>query len=597
VDTPARIDHYLSRLRGPRRVLVWVVLALLTSVLLSYPVHLTNQYRPIQAPYIFDNLPLFASLFCVWLVLVFLLLFSGMQPRDRLKWEDMALAALFGLVFLGFWVVITPNGRYSANLFNMGHVMYLADTGKILVSHPILGYFDFPGMHLLVSSLSQITGLGVPESAAAFIMFNSVLLSVLLCVLFARILKDTRLAFLGMLLVIMGGTTLVDDLTIFFPRAFGFTLLIASLLVLMRQDGTPFAEDVSDRLLLVVLFAAMVMSYFATSFLLLFILVGICAVRLIAKDRGMAGAVTVIVLFSALFLAWQFYWTYRTANSLVGFLPDVAGSLSSGEFLKLPSTLATSNIGARVPVWASLTRYFWWALLGLGTLLGLSNLFRLKRMTLTQKTETGALLGVILLSALGFFGTVRGSQFERYLMYAPLFCAPILLGFLSKSGAWGKKALALMPIAVFVVALPTFLSSVNTVSTDAVYSYEIAAGQFLEANSHDQGNDISLYFASDVSKSWAYVCLPNVRFVGVSEAVYYDEDLLWQETAELASGFSDAEYSGERLRFFVINKKTFAPYQHQLSVAPDDTHWEELMRVLSATDIVYVNGHTTLYAN
>ena len=104
------------------------------------------------------------------------------------------------------------------------------------------------------------------------------------------------------------------------------------------------------------------------------------------------------------------------------------------------------------------TRYLWWALLGLATILGLRNLFRISQLSLIEKIETGGLLGVILLSALGLFATERGSQFSRYLLYAPLFCAPILLRFLF-SRTWARKALVVLVVLVFVLSLPTFLSS------------------------------------------------------------------------------------------------------------------------------------------
>ena len=117
-------EFHLTWIRGQNRALIWVLLISLTALLLLFPVRLTNEYHPIQAPYLFENLPLFGALFYLWMLLLLLLLFSK-RDEDRLTWENLALASVFGLVFLGFWVIITPYGSYADGIYNMGHVRYL----------------------------------------------------------------------------------------------------------------------------------------------------------------------------------------------------------------------------------------------------------------------------------------------------------------------------------------------------------------------------------------------------------------------------------------------------------------------------------------
>ena len=581
-------------LRGLNRALVWVTLLLLTVLLLLFPVRFINEYHSIQAPYLFENLPFFGALFCLWMMLLLLLLFSK-SGDSNLNLENLALACVFGLVFMGFWVVITPYGSYADGIYNMGHVRYLGEVGRVGVGHPSLGYFDFPGMHLLVSALSQVTGLGVFESRMLFLVFNAMLFSALLYVLFVKTLKSNRLAFLSVLLVMMGDVLLVEKMHILTPGAFGFTLLAGFLVLLNQSDGSLFGRTASVRLLMIILFSAMTISYFATSFLAPLVLLGIYGVQLIARDREKSATVTYITLLLVMVIAWEIYWTQHTFSSLVRFLPEFTAALFSGDFLRSALTLASSSAGASLPLWAMVTRYFWWALLGLGTILGLRNLFRISKLSLPGKIETGGLMGIILLSALGLFGTEGGTQFARYLMYAPLFCSPILLRFLFKSGAWGRKSLALLTVLVFALTLPTFLSSVNTVSTDAVYPYEIASGEFLESHSSEQGKELSIYRTNGISTAWTNYYIPNALRETVSTKSSHSEDELWQEIDKLISNFLDSGYRPGKQKVFVISEKSTNVYQHLLDIPPDHSGWEEQRQRLLNTNITYDNGHVQMY--
>ena len=586
----------LTWVKGQNKALVWVLLLLWTVLLLLFPVRLINEYHSIQAPYLFENLPLFGVLFCLWMLLLMLLLFSK-SDDSTLNLENLALACVFGLVFMGFWVVITPYGSYADGIYNMGHVRYLGEIGRIGVGHPSLGYFDFPGMHLLVSDLSQVTGLGVFESTTVFLVFNAMLFSALLYVLFLKTLKSNRLAFLSVLLVMMGNVVLVEKMHILTPGAFGFTLLAGFLVLLNQADGSLFGRTASVRLLMIILFTAMTISYFATSFLAPLVLLGIYGVQLIAKDREKSATVTSITLLLVMVIAWEINWTQHTFSSLVGFLPKFTADLFSGDFLRSVLTLASSSAGASLPLWAIVTRYFWWALLGLGTILGLRNLFRISKLSLTGKIETGGLLGIILLGALGLFGTARGSQFHRYLMYAPLFCSPILLRFLFKSGAWGRKSLVLLTVMVCALALPTFLSSVNTITTDAIYPYGIASGEFLESHSDEQGKELVLFRVSNVTAAWAYYFTPNTSFKSISLKTYFNdsEDELWLEIDKLVDKFQDPGYIPEKQKVFIISEKSTNVFQHLLDILPSHNGWEELRQRLASTNILYDNGHVRMY--
>lgn len=581
-------------IRGQNKALLWALLIALTCLLLLYPVHLTNEYHSIQAPYLFDNLWLFGALFFIWIVILFLLLLL-IHDNERVSWEGVMLACIFALVFIGFWVVITPYGSYADGIYNAAHVRYLVETGRITTGNPGLGYFDFPGMHLLVAMLSKVIRLAVLPSVTIFSIFNIMLFSALLYIFCVKLLKNNRLAFICTLMVIMGSIVLVEKMHVFTPGAFGFTFLVGLLLILIRSESKPSGELIADKLLLIILFAAMAISYFPTSFLFVLILSGIYIVQRTYRSSGVSVSVTSIILLLIIILSWEMYWTWHTFHNLIAFFPSIVEGIFEGDFLASALTIRTASAGAGLPVWAFATRYFWWILLGLETMLCFLELFRMKNLNAGEKMAIGGLLGTIVLSMIGLVGTEKGSQFARYLMYAPLFCAPILLWFLFKSSTWGRMSLVILTALILALSLPTFLSSVNTSSTDAIYSYECTTGKFLDAHTHEQGNELILFRISDVSASWAHYYTSNISYRSISQAGYYSKDDLWQEVDKLMTDFQNPHYRPEKILVLVISEKSKNIFQHFLNVMPNDPKWEELGQRLSTVTLIYDNGHVQLY--
>lgn len=547
-----------------------------------------------QAPYLFDNLWLFGALFCLWMLLFLLLLFST-YDSERLNVEGVILACIFGLVFIGFWVIITPYGSYADGVYNMGHVKYLQIAGSIPIGHPNLNYFDFPGMHILVATLGQVCGLNVFHITMAFVIFNIMLFSALLYIFYVRLLKNNYLALLCILMAVMGSIVLVEKMHIFTPGILGFSLLAALLIVLTRSENEISSPMMSKRLLMLILFTAMVISYFPTSLLFALISMGIYAVQRIAKNNGVLSTSYTIILFIIIILSWEMYWTWHSFHSLIDFLPKLTQDIFTGEFLTSAIVLVISNAGAKVPLWAIMTRYFWWVLLGIGTLVALYILIRRKNLNFEEMIGVGGLVGVILLTVAGLFGTVRGSQFARYLMYAPIFCSPILLLFLLRFGTRGKQITMLFVSLVFLCGFPTFLSSINTITTDAIYSYECVSGEFLESHSYENGKNIILYRTAPSSTSWAMYYIPDATRKGVSAEGSYNEKELRMNIPKLITDFQSEGTEREKQNIFFISEKSTNVYEHILGIPPDHIMWKELRQRLINTNLVYNNSHIQMY--
>jgi hypothetical protein len=450
-------------------------------------------------------------------------------------------------------------------------------------------------MHLLTAVIAQTSGLDVFTSRLVFLLFNIVLFSSLIYILLIKTLKSNYLAVGSYIFLVMSDLLLVEKMHIFTPGAFGFILLAGLLVWLQLSENSLLDTSVSQRLMLVILALAMVISYFATSFLSPLIFAGIYGLQLAGRDRMASISLTNTLLFLTLVLAWEVYWTWHTFDSLTGFWPRIIEDLVNGEFLTSMLTLSSSAAGSGLPLWARVTRYFWWGLLGLGSILGMLNLLKIKRSGLAEKIETGGLLGVVALAVFGTFGTSGGIQFARYLMYAPLFCVPILLRFLRNQGSWGRRSLAGLGGLMMLFALPTFLSSVNTIATDAVYAYDTAAGQFMESNYEGPGADIAVYRPSTVTAAWMFFYVPDIKMKTISEKAYFDENLFRQKLADLPVSFQNPQVLADYHKILVVDEKMTVHPQQLLGISTDDLVWDDLEASLMATNLFYHNGHVRMY--
>jgi len=599
----------LSGLAARHRGLAWILLLILTAGLLLSPIRLVGQYQPIQAPYLFENLPLFCTLFFIWVLLLATLVVTKPDSGRRPNWENLGLVCIFGLVYLGFWIVVTPNGSYADGAFNMGHVNWLLEEGSIPIGHQNLVYFDFPGLHLFASSLAQLGGVSVLQSRMLALVANVLLFSGCLYLVAVQILGSNRLAMLAASLVMVGSILIADDITVFYPRALGFTMLVAFMLLLTkflypRDRGAIATQSIegvgtgaTDKLLLIVLFTAMVVSYFATSFLAPLLLLGLLVVaRLTRTPANWADAQTVVILL-VMVTAWGLYWSWHFFDNMADFVPAAWEDFSSGRFLATALTLGTANIGSRLPLWANVVRGFWFGFLVTSTVLGLYAFVRSRKLTSAEVLVAGGLLGVIGLTIAGLVGTHGGQQFSRFLMYAPLFAVPALLLFLSQRGRVRQVSSTALATVVVLLALPTFLCAVNTVGTDAVRAYEWAAGDFAAGRLVSRGETTVIHSLTFASRAWVYTRAPDATLRNPREKDYYirSEEEVWEEAEELATLFKEGWVLRGMQKLFVFSDKDPIHYQHVLGVPTDDPRWESLLATLEKANRMFDNGGMRVY--
>ncbi len=587
-----KVSSELSLAARRCRFALWILLLLLTAAILLFPTHLRYEYHAVESLYIFgDRLILFGVLYSVWMAALLALLFLFRSRRD--EWEKLALLCVFTIVFVSFWVLITPLGRYADEVDNLAHVKYLQDVAEVLPDHPNFGYFSFPGIHLTGLALTQVCGLGIFEAKTLFLVFISLLSTVLLYLLCLKSLGSPRLASLAVLIMLQGNMLLCRQPT-FWPGALSLVFLFVLLILLNKRVEAPFGA-IANRLLIVIAFAALTITYLPTPVCLIFILLGVFVVQRIGRKSLLDWSI--ITLPVVMVLAWETYWATRMFEGLVGwgesFVKDLTWQGLAEHLLFLRVT--GIYLGEYPPLWASLTRSFWLLVTYVvGGILAVVNLTRVRKLGLTETMETAALLGIIVFYLIVQLLAPGGSQYHRLLMYAHIFTVPIALGFLSK---WFQPSrlrhlgLALGLVLLLVLAFPTFLAHHDQVSTYKVYRYEYADGEFL-SSIYGKGEGLLVYTA-DITVCALRHSMPEARYAGRSPyEVLADEDDFWRAMNKVVTGFEN--YKGTKV-FVYSEKFTFAG-QRVFAIEPTDPKWAEMEHRLEENfNKIYDNGHSKIF--
>jgi hypothetical protein len=576
----------LITLSPASRLALWILLVLLTAGILLFPVHLSPEYHPIQSLYIFDSLPLFSALFYVWLLMLFWLLFSG--KSDHGHWEKMALVCIASLVFLAFWAVILPYGRLDY-MANASLVRLIQQNGQIPSGSTL--YADFPGMHLITTSLSQVTGLEIFETATVLLVFNALVFAALLYVLFSKVLANTTMAAFAAIVVMLGNQLLARAYT-FWPGVISLALLLAFLVVLTRGSQNPL-ETLPDRLLAIVLLIAVTVMYFQTSVLFALILLGLYLVQKLGKVKPVA--IPIIVLFIVIPLVWEIYGTVQTFPMLVDFASKIIDDITAGTFLDWIPFLAAANVGESFPLWSSLVRYFWWVLIfGVGTILGLVKLLQVRKLGPSKRVLVGGLLGAIALATVATLVAPGGERFVHFLQYAAFFTVPVLLGYFLIRDNWLKAyGFAALVVVVFALSFPTFLISNNKIGTDAYYSYEDSTGEFLH---RWYGNGEGLILVNPFEPLLYY--LPEASFEmgfwGTGDA--RTEDEFWQKVNDIVERYSKGDQE-----LYMIHGGLKEVGESHFGISRIDPRWdvidERIQDTVQEYYGIYDNGYVQIYTN
>jgi hypothetical protein len=519
-------------------------------------------------------------------ILIFLL-FSGNGAKND-NWERLTLLCIFALVFLGFWVIMLPYGQGVDAIYNLAHVKYLEDEGRITLTNQNLRYFNYPGLFLATSSFSQITGLNLFTAGNLMVLMTAIMTVVLLYVLFVISLKSAYYAPLAMILTILGNRGL--NAVPFHPGYFQFIFMFSFLILLTRQESMLF-ERQQDKLILTFLLTAATITYLIASISFFFIVTGIYLVCKLRKKNSTG--IPIFLLLVIIPLSWELYHAVQIFNELIGFIPRVIEDMIAGKKLTAVLLQMEQAMGGETPAWASIIQSFWLIFIyGLGGFLAIKHLIQKKELNLLESRELGGLLGVFLLALLGGIISPYGFRFNTFIVYAPVFLASLIVrSLLNPSNRWRKYTLAVLLTICFVLAWPTTLVYHSTVSSNALYAQDIVAGEFLE-DLFGKSN-IKYIFSNQrhrIDVGTYYV--RNAIFMGPPE--FYElanEEALWNNIKSLVEKFKQFDNG-----IFVNSERAKYRWMVMLGIKPTNSRWQEMENNLLERNKVYENGLTQLYS-
>lgn len=556
------------------------------------------EYSAIESLYIFKSLPFFAIVYCIWIGLLLLLVFT-LKIKNKGDWEGLALSLIFSLVCLGFWTFIAPI-RSSDGLNNAISVQYISTQGQLSAN---ITYGEFPGLLLLTSVLQQVTGLNVLAATGTFVIFNALFLAVVFYLLMLKFLRNQRFAAIGVILFFQGNWVL-SRMNWFYPGYMGLTLIIIFLILLNRREGS-ILNTFGDMLMAIIISVAATITHFISSEILPFVIIGIIIIQIANRRKAGSNEITYPddahgISWSILFLSliipiiWVLYYASTTFGFLIGYVPTFIHALTQDQLFTYALIVGQSNLGGTVPLWANATRWFWLVFIYVfGFILALWKLFKVRRLNSVERKIVGGLIGITLFCGVSFLISPGGEQGQRFLMYLPLCLVPIILGFFINLGWHIRKYIfGTLAILLFISGLPSFLAYNNTVSTDAFYPQDFSTGRFVESAYGDINNLKVFSEGTDTSIATNYE-VPNANYyLGASNfTLLKNVNAVWQALDELLSTYENSQ--GQRI--FIFSIRTEVPYEHTFGIKPTDPNWQIILETLQDGNEVYNNNSVQIY--
>ena len=472
--------------------LLWALLGLMTALLFAYPIRPSLEYHPIQSIEAITNLPLFAGLFYGWLAVLFFIFLL----RSESGGAQLALVAVFTLVTSGLWAVLAWGDSGEAPLY-AAQMEHINETHRFSLEIPNFAYFQFPALFVVASSLSQVTGLSTWDTVVALVLVAGVLIAALLYLAFHNVTGSPRLAWLGVLLVLQGNIIIAKMLSSFHPGAFGF-LFYAGFLALVTSGQRAQQGFWQNRLLMIVILAAATTTHFVTSVAILVVIVGMVSVRWLSgqraqqwpvegsrqlADRALVLLLPGILLPLVLPLAWEIYHAVTVFGSLARLTEQTWQGFVQGEVLTGYAYYRVGSYVEQSALWSLALRYIWLLVgMGLGTLVGLIFMVRVRRLAPNEAIALGGLTGVGLLG-IAIALASSGEDMFRVLFYVPVFTVLLLLlGVKALGPRLGRYAFGALALLIFTLSFPTLLNNNYTVGFSVYYPTELASGQFLRSN-------------------------------------------------------------------------------------------------------------------
>lgn len=457
--------------------------AWLAGLLLLIPLRVRPGYSPVESTTTIRELPLFALIFILWFTITLL----GLSRPGR-DCGSAWLVAIFGFIYLGFWTLHAPYGRFEdwANLKSAEDIARLFHVSR--GGH----YWPWPGLELIGSTVVTVTGL-TPERAVKYLVVPSEVAYTLLLWLIMQEVVGNHIMPVGMATVAAVMANPFLPRFHFYPANFGSVILLVGILMMFRRKLNDIPAAV------VIATAVIAITHFVTAIVMLVVIVVDTLERRriftysyeeISVDfdnaearSGEAGVPTRAMAALALMISWCVYWATPLVRLLGSHLADRLGAalaLGSSEGWMYPLKLWAINVGSTsAPAWLRATRLFWIMAVYLAALVIALSVIRGSRAVWAVRVCAACLLVLAGLSLLAGFLSPGASEIYRYIQFGNVFAVPLAMVWLSRPGLRGPWDRALVCVVLGVLAFPSFLAGGDRSASLVYYPEQVEAGRWI----------------------------------------------------------------------------------------------------------------------
>ncbi|HEV2139025.1 MAG TPA: hypothetical protein VGR53_09285 [Nitrososphaerales archaeon] len=558
-----------------------VLLVALTFLVISYPANLHYDTSPVQSLSVFSNSVLFAIIFYFWMgtILFFLIL----RQNDDLVFRAIPLIA-FACVFLGLWVTKSSYGLTADEPAYFAGVRTIILSGRILPPVPNYAYTNFPGVLLVVSQFSEITGLSIISARTILVLVMDLTL-VVAGYLFFRRLRLGQFASLAILAAIMGSRILATSAEYLQGGSLALAYFPLILVLLLVTRGS-LARTAS----ILILFVASVMAYLPSSAAILAVTLVLFGWRISRKTIGLHPAI--LTVFVLTIISWLIY---QATPYPLGFAQSFLALLKSGLLNAFNSPVNSATTGLLpLPSWAFVIEVSWLIVIYLaGTIIAAYLVVFRKLHHPSAVFSVPAIVGLILMIVLLTLVFPTGSQYFRFLQFGAFFTTPMV--FLGMTSPKKKQAKMLILVSMLLLALsfPTFLVDNKNISTQVIYSTDVSVYQFIGQLGP---TGVVLYILpTDRVYTAFYVPGANVMSSSIAYDMTQSEGIL--SVRSLVDSFSSSSTATTSTPpLFVFSMRELYGYQI-LGISPSSQSWGQTLGTLYSTNVVFEDGTNTIFAH
>jgi hypothetical protein len=535
------------------------------------------------------NLPIFAFLYILWILSVFLIAFLGKKySSPRLYAVSICI---YALVFLGFWSKFTGGNTYNQYSLSETHSLLL--NGHLDFSNVDFMYRGYPALDILLSPLCLALNAEIFFSQTLLIVFFSTTFGLFMLLAFERVLKNWAYAWICVILLITANQTLSGHLSLLWGGVFSFPLL--AILLFIVSSNQP---RLKKWVLIGLIFPVLTLTYFpASAFFLLFMFVYALLTRKVSRVLLIFLCIIFITCNLYISISQVAFFTGLFTSQIQSFFYDPASTLSLTVFN--PVRIASTGLQT-TPLWGKSIQIFWVLLIiPFAIVVSAKKFFKdfHRPMATNNGWVAAGLLSAVIGGLTGGLALQGGFQLiYRLMIYVPFFSIPLMIAvFVSCNPKIRKLLFSFLIIGILLLSFPTFLvdhkqedQNIDSVSSQQAFSFVFMSFPY--------GKGLTLFSSVQDNYGLNLYYFPYAIYVNERESVYVNVGANASNAFVALDNETSLFFGTGSHSVFIWTPRMYAVMENLFGISPDNQSWINIESKLTCnSQLVYNNGVNVVY--